>query len=434
MAQYTINAELTAEKIIKKDGTDQQFLMANGDVTEMSATAVKGNEADVTLTNGVFNFTLPKGDPGSNGTNAEITGATATATTVASGNNATANVSLNGTSLKREFEFTFQIPKGDPGSNGSDGRNGGIWYAGVGVIGTSATATVFSGSGVSSAVIGDMYLNTSTYNTYKCTTAGNASTAKWIYVCNIKGAPGPEGPEGPQGPEGKSGAEFKYTNSSPMPATVGGLAKGTTFDAEPLNDLLNSLLYPYVKFSWSVSATPNVFEYGTKPASIVFKATVTKGSKDYTITHGGTTTAKNPGSATYTQTPTANLTADQSYQFTVQDDTNTESKTATSPVGYCVKLFYSSVALANLTADNIPSDILWTKNASNQSVSATSAAEQYLYFVCPKSWWEDGKTLSSSVGPVIAGATREITRNTCSYTVAYIGRFSGTSSYTVNKS
>lgn len=374
MAQYTINAELTAEKIIKKDGTDQQFLMANGDVTEMSATAVKGNEADVTLTNGVFNFTLPKGDPGSNGT------------------------------------------------------NGGRWYTGTVLTGTNTSGTIFTGSGVSTAVVGDMYLNTSTQNVYRCTTAGNASTAKWAYVCNIKGAPGPEGPEG------KSGAEFKYTNSSPMPAAVGGLAKGTTFDAEPLNDLLNSLLYPYVKFSWSVSATPNVFEYGTKPASIVFKATVTKGSKDYTITHGGTTTAKNPGSATYTQTPTANLTADQSYQFTVQDDTNTESKTATSPAGYCVKLFYSSVALANLTADNIPSDILWTKNASNQSVSATSAAEQYLYFVCPKSWWEDGKTLSSSVGPVIAGATREITRNTCSYTVAYIGRFSGTSSYTVNKS
>ncbi|MBQ3304907.1 MAG: hypothetical protein IJH03_10265, partial [Clostridia bacterium] len=44
-----------------------------------------------------------------------------------------------------------------------------------------------------SAKVGDMYLNTSTYNTYRCTVAGNASTAKWVYVNNIKGAKGDQG-------------------------------------------------------------------------------------------------------------------------------------------------------------------------------------------------------------------------------------------------
>ena len=79
------------------------------------------------------------------------------------------------------------------GKVGATGTAGGRWYSGTGITGTSTTATVFSGSGVSSAVVGDMYLNTSTYNTYRCTTAGAASVAKWVYVNNVKGAKGDNG-------------------------------------------------------------------------------------------------------------------------------------------------------------------------------------------------------------------------------------------------
>lgn len=77
--------------------------------------------------------------------------------------------------------------------DGEDGKDGGRWYSGTSITGTSTTATVFSGSGISSAVIGDMYLNTSTYNTYRCTLDGDASTAKWVYVNNIKGVHGDTG-------------------------------------------------------------------------------------------------------------------------------------------------------------------------------------------------------------------------------------------------
>lgn len=69
-------------------------------------------------------------------------------------------------------------------------ENGGRWYTGTGITGTSTTAQVFSGSGVTSAVVGDMYLNTSTNNTYRCTKGGGPSVAKWVYECNIKGDPG----------------------------------------------------------------------------------------------------------------------------------------------------------------------------------------------------------------------------------------------------
>lgn len=74
-----------------------------------------------------------------------------------------------------------------------NGQDGGRWYSGTGITGTSATSAIFVNSGVSYAVIGDMYLNTNTYNTYYCTVGGNSSTARWVYVNNIKGKTGDTG-------------------------------------------------------------------------------------------------------------------------------------------------------------------------------------------------------------------------------------------------
>lgn len=52
----------------------------------------------------------------------------------------------------------------------------------------------------------DNYLNTSTGNTYRCTVAGNASAAKWVYTGNIKGPTGATGATGPKGATGATGA------------------------------------------------------------------------------------------------------------------------------------------------------------------------------------------------------------------------------------
>ena len=82
--------------------------------------------------------------------------------------------------------------KGETGETGE----GAIWYTGTKITGTSTTAKAFSGSGITNAKVGDMYLNTSTYNTYRCTTGGAAASAKWVYVNNIKGATGDTGPAG----------------------------------------------------------------------------------------------------------------------------------------------------------------------------------------------------------------------------------------------
>lgn len=111
-------------------------------------------------------------------------------------------------------------PTGPTGPTGAPGASS-EWFTGTGITGTATSATTFSGSGVASATVGDMYLNTSTYNVYRCSTAGNASTAKWIYVCNIKGATGPTGPTGNpgnpglQGPTGARGSKWFTSSSGP---------------------------------------------------------------------------------------------------------------------------------------------------------------------------------------------------------------------------
>lgn len=98
-----------------------------------------------------------------------------------------------------------QGPTGAGGKNGTNGTRGSTWYTGTKLTGTSTTAAVKPTSGVASAVVGDMYLNTSTSYVYRCTVAGPTGTAKWVYSCSIKGATGATGPTGPTGPAGSGG-------------------------------------------------------------------------------------------------------------------------------------------------------------------------------------------------------------------------------------
>jgi NADH:ubiquinone oxidoreductase subunit H len=72
-----------------------------------------------------------------------------------------------------------------------------VWFSGTGITGNSTTAGIFTKSGVTSANVNDYFLNTSTGYVYKCTVAGNASTAKWVYVGSIRGATGLQGIQGP---------------------------------------------------------------------------------------------------------------------------------------------------------------------------------------------------------------------------------------------
>lgn len=99
------------------------------------------------------------------------------------------------------------------GSTGATGTTGSQWYSGTGIKGTSTTAAIFADSGVANARVNDMYLNTSTGNTYKCTVGGAASAAKWVYAGNIKGTQGDKGNTGATG-NGISKADITYAAST----------------------------------------------------------------------------------------------------------------------------------------------------------------------------------------------------------------------------
>lgn len=117
---------------------------------------------------------------------------TLSVTASASSTSSTPTASATWDAANKKINFSFGLPKGDTGASSE-------WFFGTGITGTETTAQIFSGSGITSATVGDMYLNNSTYDVYRCATAGNASTAKWAYVGNIKGATGGTGPTGPTG-------------------------------------------------------------------------------------------------------------------------------------------------------------------------------------------------------------------------------------------
>ena len=145
------------------------------------------NVVTITLTDGTKKtFNVKNGSKGSTGAaGVSITKVEQTTTSSADGGTNVITVTLsNGETA------TFNVKNG---SKGSTGTRGSQIYSGTAITGTSTTATVFSSSGISSALVNDIYINTSTWNVYQCTTAGAASAAKWKYVGNIKGATGAAG-------------------------------------------------------------------------------------------------------------------------------------------------------------------------------------------------------------------------------------------------
>ena len=105
-----------------------------------------------------------------------------TVTTGTPGTNAAVEITKSGT----EAVINFTIPAGATGTKGATGTRGSRWSTGTAITGTSTTAAVFA-TGITDALVNDMYLNTSTGYVYRCTTAGNASTAKWVYAGCING-------------------------------------------------------------------------------------------------------------------------------------------------------------------------------------------------------------------------------------------------------
>jgi hypothetical protein len=140
-----------------------------------------------TSTNGIFNFTIPRGDTGATGPANVLS--VASTTTGAAGSNA--SVSISGTSPSQSLSFT--IPRGDTGETGPPN--------------TLSIGTV--SSGLTPAV----------------TITGSSPNQTLNFVLQ-KGDKGDTGDTGPQGPTGLSSTAFEY------------VAKTTSTSGDPLSTFI----------------------------------------------------------------------------------------------------------------------------------------------------------------------------------------------------
>lgn len=147
---YSSTAQYTPLDILSYNGSSYLVLQNCMGVTPPNAT--------------YYMVVASKGDTGSSGASPTIAAGTVTMTPAGT----SASVTNVGTNVNASFNFTLP--------------NGNVIYTGTGITGTSTTPTVFSGSGVSNAGVGDIYFNTSTVAFYRCALGGNASTAKWVFL------------------------------------------------------------------------------------------------------------------------------------------------------------------------------------------------------------------------------------------------------------
>lgn len=222
VSEMTIPNGITVSK--DSDPTSPTLtITATTALTQGGVVSIPVHIGDVTITKEfsfAIAFTGATGAPGESGTRGgvwytgtAITGESTTATVFPSSGIASAvpgdmylntntqdvyKCTVGGAASVAKWVHTGNI-KGAAGEPGSTGAAGATWYSGTKITGTNTTGTVFANSGISSAKVGDMYLNTSTQNVYKCTVGGAASVAKWAYSCNIKGETGSPGAAGAPG-------------------------------------------------------------------------------------------------------------------------------------------------------------------------------------------------------------------------------------------
>ena len=178
----------------------------------MSSTATEPSVSNNTLT--IPTVAGAKGDKGADGTNgtdgisASITGATATATTLAAGSDATAKVEATGSNTSRGFNFKFGIPKGEKGDKGADGTSASI-------TGVSATTTTLAAGSDATA---------------KVEATGSNTSRGFNFKFGIpKGEKGDKGDKGVDGTNGTDGISASITGVS---ATATTLAAGSNATAK----------------------------------------------------------------------------------------------------------------------------------------------------------------------------------------------------------
>lgn len=158
--------------------TAKSFTVSGSKAGDMYLNTGTGNVYKATAANMwayVCNIKGSQGIPGNNGTTPIIRVEAGTSIGVVG----TPTVKAN--TVGATTTFTFNNLKGEKGNQGATGATV-TWHSGTAVQNAGVHA-------VTNAKIGDMYLNTHTYDVFKATNAVQTAF-NWVLVCNIKGTKG----------------------------------------------------------------------------------------------------------------------------------------------------------------------------------------------------------------------------------------------------
>lgn len=292
---------------------------------------------------------------------------------------------------------------GAPGTNGVSPK----WYTGTKITGNSTTAKIFNDSGISNAVVGDMYLNTSTANTYRCTVAGAETVAKWVYASNIKGKDGDDG-------DSVTVTAVEYASS-----TSGTTAPTSGWSTTIPTVANGSYLWTRVSYSDGTQALSNGYK-GTNGTNATTYYTHYKYATDANGSNASTTPdASRPYIGIYTGTSSTAPSSASSYKWSKYIGDNGTSVTVSST--QYASSTSGTTAPTSGWQSTIPSvaagSFLWTKTTFSDSKVVYSVAKQ-----------GSNGTNSYTHIKYAESASGSNMSDTPSDTKKYIGVYSGTSS------
>lgn len=191
--------------------------------------------------------------------------------------------------------------------------------------------------------------------------------------------------------------QTKYTNSKPMPISLGGLEQGTTFDNMDYSTLINNLLYPYIYPEISgISITPSstIIEKGNMFTLSRIRFNISSPSLDdnsvlsfefrsnNTKFYSIETTNKS-----IDESVNMNINSNTSITVFVNDKINNKSKTF-SLINYkFIYPFYYGILSLNETANEsiIKSKTKLVQDKGNKTLKFTTS-EQKMLFAYPKEY------------------------------------------------
>jgi hypothetical protein len=182
-------------------------------------------------------------------------------------------------------------------------------------------------------------------------------------------------------------ADAKITSESTTTVAVGGISKGTSLKDKSVAEVIESIFFPYVAFSFNsitTSAGAGTKEYGTPVTISKVTPSFTAGSKAINSVKIGTTsggddlysgeTASTGAAITLTNSKTYDGTTGGTIYCTLSDGTTTTTKTA--------NVSYTYHNYTAVTADTtIPTS--GTNNGTSVEATITTADNTYIWFLMP---------------------------------------------------